>query len=61
MTSQRVPENYKPCVAYNGRRSLHYLVLSLVFGNGYAIKLSPVFKHFSVKKYVMKRACQNKC
>ena len=39
---------------YNGRRPLRYLVLGPVFGNGYAINLSSVFKYFSIDMYVTK-------
>ena len=61
MTSQRVPENYKPCIIMAEGPYTSYLVLGSVFGNGYTINLSSVFKYFSVDKYVMKRVCQNNC
>ena len=49
--SQRVPENDKPCIIM-AEGHLCYLVLGSVFGNGYTINLSSVFKYYSVNKYI---------
>ena len=51
MTSQRVPENYKPCVIMAERLMLPCIGLSVwKWIASYTINLSSVFKYFSVDK-----------